>query len=290
MINLRLDNLKKSFHSQEVLSGIDLKMESSDGRIIGVIGKNGAGKSTLFKILSNIDKDYTGSFICEMNTAIKLGFLPEERSLPKFGSISDILLLWARIQGVEKADLNNKMEYWFKRVQLWELRGEKITSLSKGNQQKLQLACALIHEPNLIIFDEPFSGLDPNNQELVIDILNQFKNQGALILLSAHQLELVERISDICYLLTNGILDTIEPIRHNKNKNLLVECYDPTSLDGTSATLVKEHTYLIELENLGSNEKLILFELISKDTISIIKNNNLRNVFLEKLQQGESNE
>ena len=286
MPKLQLENVQKSYGSNSVLNEISLELNSPNGMIVGVVGKNGAGKSTLFKILSSIDKDYTGTFNFDFDGQMKLGFLPEERSLTKLGTISDILLLWARLQGVPEAEIKGKLEYWFQRVHLWDRKDEKMSSLSKGNQQKLQLACALINDPNLIIFDEPFSGLDPSNQELVIDILAECKARGALVLLSAHQLELVERIADKCFILTNGQLESMKPDLRLCEQELLIECSEPESLEGIAAVALENNTYLLQMEQLSPNDKDKLFGLFCSNVISVAQRSSLRNVFLQKVTTG----
>lgn len=286
MFKLHLDNLQKSYGSNSVLKEISLNLSSQGGMIIGVVGKNGAGKSTLFKILSSIDTDYTGSFSFECDSEIKLGFLPEERSLAKLGTIHDILLLWARIQGVRSEDIDDKIDFWLERTSLLERKNDKISELSKGNQQKLQLACSLLNDPNLIIFDEPFSGLDPSNQELVIEIINQFKAQGSLILLSAHQLELVERISDKNYILTNGHLEPFNIIKGISGKELTINCYQQNLMDGLEAARIGKNTYLIRLENLTPIKKDLLLNLFCENSISVTNNTSLRDVFLKKVNMG----
>lgn len=286
MINLFLDDVKKSYEDKNVLNGITISFESRKGTIIGVIGKNGAGKSTLFKILSQIDKSHQGQFKASTIEQIRLGFLPEDRSLAKLGSIHDILILWARIQGVPTKNIQSNVQSWLCRIGLWDNRNKNISSLSKGNQQKLQLACALIHEPNLIIFDEPFSGLDPSNQELVIEILEVFKNKGALIFLSAHQLELIERIADQCFLLTDGKLEVIQSTIGVSGNQLIIECCEPDLIEGIPVVYLKDSEYFIEVDKLNYQHKNDLFELFSNQSIKVVQTQSLRNVFLQKTSAG----
>jgi len=286
MISISLSNIKKSYGENNVLKGISLTFNCGKGNIIGVIGKNGSGKSTLFKILAKIDKSFIGELGIETKEQVRLGFLPEDRSLAKLGNIQDILTLWARIQSVPAKKIQKAVERWLVKTNLWSNRLDKISSLSKGNQQKLQLACALIHEPNLIIFDEPFSGLDPNNQELVIEILSEFRNSGALIFLSAHQLELVERIANQCFLLLDGNLEVIESSTENLQNELVIECYRPQLLQGIPIAKYKGAFYFIELDKISLLHKNILLDLFSNQEIKVAQTRSLRNIFLQKVQAG----
>lgn len=286
MINISLSGIKKRYHKKFVLKGISHTFESNKGKIIGVIGQNGAGKSTLFKILAQIDKSFIGELRITSTTQIRLGFLPEDRSLAKLGSIQDILTLWARIQGVQDNKIQFKVELWLLKTNLWNNKLDKISSLSKGNQQKLQLACALIHEPNLIIFDEPFSGLDPSNQEFVIDLFYEFKNNGALVFLSAHQLELIERVADQCFLLLDGSLDVVESSTVNLKNELVIECYNPKLMEEIPIVNHKDSFYFIELDTLNQQHKNILLELFSHQYIKVAKARSLRNIFLHKISTG----
>ncbi|AMJ76639.1 ABC transporter ATP-binding protein [Alteromonas stellipolaris] len=223
MPKLKLDHINRSYGSNHVLNDLSLSLEFDEGAIVGIVGKNGAGKSTLLRILANIDDQHTGTFKVEVQnseiaTKYDVGFLPEERSLPKFGTVFNVLMLWAELRGYKGPHCKKLVETWLSKVNLEDVAGTPIKKLSKGNNQKLQLACCLLHSPKFIIFDEPFSGLDPANQELVMELLIEQKQNGSLIIISAHQLELLERLCDVSYLMVHGTLKMFE--KNNLSKKV----------------------------------------------------------------------
>lgn len=185
---LEVRSLEKSFGSKQVLFGIDF--QARPGRILGLVGKNGAGKTTIFHSILKF-LEYQGEIGLDgqdirQETYARIGYLPEERSLmPKLTVLEQVRYL-ATLKGMDAKEVKEKLPQWMKRLEVKGKLTDKIKSLSKGNQQKIQLIITLIHEPDLIILDEPFSGLDPVNTELLKQVIFQEKERGATIIFSDH--------------------------------------------------------------------------------------------------------
>ena len=182
-----------------------------DGEIVALLGPNGAGKSSIVRMLVGFtfpDKGVIEISDSEQVTHTipkhKLGYLPEDRGLFLDRSLHENLMYLARLRGLSTQKSETKISYWLQRFDLTDRAKEPLKSLSKGNQQKIQLISAVLHEPKVAILDEPFSGLDPINQEIVVSIIKEFRDKGMTVLLSAHQMNLVERLADRVVLMNLG--------------------------------------------------------------------------------------
>ncbi|MDO4662934.1 MAG: ATP-binding cassette domain-containing protein [Tissierellia bacterium] len=214
---LKVSNLTKKFASLKAID--NLSFEVYEGEVLGIIGQNGAGKSTLFRSIMNYFTDYTGEILFKDKPVKKIKleqivFLPEERSLDEKSTIKDQIKFFGKLNKKKVSDqkIEQMLEYF-------EVKGkptDKIKSLSKGNMQKVQLICALIYEPEFVILDEPFSGLDPYNINLLQNIILDYKNKGKTIIFSSHNMENVEKVSDRLLMLKDGkkeLYGTIKEIR-----------------------------------------------------------------------------
>lgn len=204
---LQVEQLSKTFGDFKALDNLSLTIE--DGKILGLIGQNGAGKTTSFRlILDFLAKDsgkilWNGQPLTEKDYSI-IGYLPEERGLYPKVSIEEQLLFFAALRGKKKAEIAPKIDEWMEKFQVKGKKADKVKSLSKGNQQKVQLIATLIHEPKLVILDEPFSGLDPVNAELLKDGIIELKGKGSCVIFSSHNMDNVEKICDNLIMLRNG--------------------------------------------------------------------------------------
>lgn len=207
---IRATGLQMNFGTRRILDGIDLDVPR--GSVTAVIGQNGAGKSTTFRIVGGLLHADAGMVHVMDGTARRrvrpsdIGFLPEERSLFQDVKVRETLQFWGELRGLSAKAARLSSTYWLERFDLVSCAQVRVSSLSKGNQQKLQLAACLIHAPGYVILDEPFSGLDPANQELIADLLDELASSGAGVLLSAHQLSLVEAAATEIFVLHNGVL------------------------------------------------------------------------------------
>lgn len=216
---LEVEGLTKWFGDLLALDDVSFKIP--DGKILGLIGQNGAGKSTTFRLILNfIDMNegtvlWDGKPLTEKDYNI-IGYLPEERGLYPKVTIEDQLIYFGRLRGKKKKEIIPLIDKWMDKFQVKGKKTDKVKSLSKGNQQKVQLIATLIHEPKLIILDEPFSGLDPVNAELLKEGILELKEKGSCVIFSSHNMENVEKICDHLIMLRNGemVLDgTVQSIR-----------------------------------------------------------------------------
>ena len=207
---LQITNLTKQFKKIKAVDNISLKVQKGD--IYGFLGPNGAGKTTSIRMIMGIIKPDNGSIKLngrDINTINrkKLGYLPEDRGLYQKQNLSEILYYFGCLKGLDKKDSMNRANLWLERFYLDDQKGRKIEELSKGNQQKIQFIIALLHDPQLIILDEPFTGLDPVNQILLKEVIKEKQEEGKTIIFSTHQMEQVERLcNNICLINKGNIL------------------------------------------------------------------------------------
>ncbi|HEV2835908.1 MAG TPA: ATP-binding cassette domain-containing protein [Pyrinomonadaceae bacterium] len=203
-VTVQLDRVSKSFGDFTAVKELSLTVRA--GRVFGLLGPNGAGKTTTIRMIVNITAPDTGSisvFGQKINAALqnRIGYLPEERGLYRRMKVVDQLRFFAELKNVRGKNVEKKIDEWLARVKLSEWKTKRSMELSKGMQQKIQFLTAVLHEPDLLILDEPFSGLDPINLELLKEIVLDLKRAGKTIIFSTHQMEVAEKIcDDICLL------------------------------------------------------------------------------------------
>jgi ABC-2 type transport system ATP-binding protein len=207
-VYLSVDQISKKYKTTQAVDRLSFQVER--GKIFAFLGPNGAGKSTSVRMLLGLIRPDSGSIRFhdladgQRPSPNAMGYLPEERGLYLDRSVLDNLVYLGRLRGMDKQAAKDKASVWLKRFDLLERQDEKVSALSKGNQQKVQLIAAILHDPEVAILDEPFSGLDPINQEKMLEILRELKARGTTILLSAHQMALVERLADDLLLMSHG--------------------------------------------------------------------------------------
>jgi ABC-2 type transport system ATP-binding protein len=205
---LAVRNVVKQFRGVRAVDGVSFEVHK--GTITGLLGRNGAGKTTTIRMVTGIFHPDRGSIEALGSPAgapavrDRIGYLPEERGLYKTMKVQDHLLFLGEIKGRRHAEAKAVAERWLRRLELWDRRDAKIEELSKGNQQKVQLVGALVHGPELLVLDEPMSGLDPVNVVVVRRILAELKSEGRTILLSTHMMELAENMADEVVLIHDG--------------------------------------------------------------------------------------
>src|SRR6266550_3399221 len=202
---LSANNIVKSFGPVRAVDGISFSVRS--GTITGLLGRNGAGKTTTIRMITGIFLPDSGSIewnASGRNPQDHIGYLPEERGLYRQMKIRELLLFLAEIKDRRGRDVVASIEQWLKRFELWDKRDAKVEELSKGNQQKVQLIGTLLHDPELIILDEPQSGLDPINMVIVRNLLRELKDEGRTILLSTHMMGEAEKMADDIVLIHRG--------------------------------------------------------------------------------------
>jgi ABC-2 type transport system ATP-binding protein len=224
---LELNHLKKYFATQKAVDDISLTIDK--GQIFGLLGPNGAGKTTLIRMITGIFYPDEGQIIFDgkkfdpVNDIGKIGYMPEERGLYKKMKIGEQTLYLAQLKGLSKSEATAKIKEWFVKFDMNSWWNKKVEDLSKGMSQKLQFVTTVLHEPKLIILDEPFSGLDPVNTNLIKDEIYNLAKKGATIIFSTHRMEQVEEICDHIALVNKGqkILDgTVQNIKQVYKENL----------------------------------------------------------------------
>lgn len=224
---LELKNIHKSFGEKQVLKGISLTAES--GKAFGLLGRNGAGKTTSIRILMDVFPADSGEVL--FNGApidygkVQFGYLPEERGLYPKKRIIDQLVYFAELKGMGRSEAVRSVDYWLDRLGMQEARNKRLDTLSKGNQQKIQLITALAHDPQIVILDEPFSGLDPVNAMLLKDVVKEEIGRGKIVLFSSHQMNYIEEFCDRIAILNGGrvvLTGDLHEIKRNYPRNRLV--------------------------------------------------------------------
>ena len=218
-MTLKIDKVRKSFGDKIAVD--NLNMVVKPGEVMGLIGQNGAGKTTTFRMILNFISADQGRITWQdgpINQEIKqkIGFLPEERGLYQKMTVEDQILYFAELHGMKRADARLKLQDWMKRLEVVGEPMDKVQTLSKGNAQKIQFIATLIHEPEFLILDEPFTGLDPVNTELLRNEIKRSRDKGSAVIFSNHNMSDVELLSDHLLMLKGGqtILNgTVEDIR-----------------------------------------------------------------------------
>jgi ABC-2 type transport system ATP-binding protein len=266
---LEVQGLKKYYASQKAVD--DLSFSLAPGSIFGLLGPNGAGKTTLIRMITGIFFPDEGQILLNgkkfdpVNDVATIGYMPEERGLYKKMKIGEQAVYLARLKGLSNAEATRRVKEWFVKFEMQTWWNKKVEDLSKGMSQKLQFVTTVLHEPKLIILDEPFSGLDPVNANLIKDEIYRLAQNGASIIFSTHRMEQVEEICDHIILMNKGvkILDgTVKEVRQQFKENLYRVGFDQALNELPSSSLYevvgKEKEYLVIrlAENTGSNQVL----------------------------------
>jgi ABC-2 type transport system ATP-binding protein len=233
---LEVNHLKKYYATQKAVD--DISFSLAPGSIFGLLGPNGAGKTTLIRMITGIlfpdegEISFQGRPFDPVNDILSIGYMPEERGLYKKMKIGEQALYLARLKGLSKQEAMEKVKQWFVRFDMQSWWNKKVEDLSKGMSQKLQFVTTVLHTPKLIILDEPFSGLDPVNANLIKDEIFNLAKNGASIIFSTHRMEQVEEICDHIILVNKGskILDgTVKQVKQQFKENLFSIGYDTTN-------------------------------------------------------------
>jgi ABC-2 type transport system ATP-binding protein len=272
---LELKNLKKYFSTQKAVDDISFSVEK--GSIFGLLGPNGAGKTTLIRMITGIFYPDEGEIIFDgkkfdpSNDVAHIGYMPEERGLYKKMKIGEQTLYLSQLKGLSKNDALKKIKQWFIKFEMESWWNKKVQDLSKGMSQKLQFVTTVLHEPKLIILDEPFSGLDPVNTNLIKDEIFKLAQDGSTIIFSTHRMEQVEEICDHIVLVNKGkkILDgTVKQVKQDFKENLFSVGAEqmPSSLNGTAPFEVvgtKDHFLIVRIKE-GNKPNNVLQYLLQQ--------------------------
>ncbi len=263
-MRLEVRNLRKNFGEKEVLHGISFSIES--GKALGLLGRNGAGKTTTIRILMDVFKANAGTITMDGKPFrpkdYQIGYLPEERGLyPKKGVQEQILYL-AALRGLDRKTAKKQAAYWLERMGVAEYAAKKLETLSKGNQQKVQLAQTLVCQPDIIILDEPFSGLDPVNSQVLKDVIREQIQDGKLVIFSSHQMGYVEEFCEDIVLINHGdvVLEgNLKDIKKAYGKNRLVISFEEMPEDSAIRQMQQKLGDLVHFT--GKRQQEIIVEL-----------------------------
>lgn len=294
-MGLEVKNVNKNFGTKHAVDNISFTIDKPGA--FGLLGTNGAGKTTTIRmILGIIKKDsgiinWNGEEVKREN--VNFGYLPEERGIYPKIKIYDQLMYFAKLKGMNKIDADKSIKYWLKRLQLEEYINMTAEKLSKGNQQKVQFITAVMHNPELIVLDEPFSGLDPINTELLKDIMIELINKNKYIIMSSHQMSSIEEFCSDLVILDRGktvVKGNLNKIKNSYNANK-IEIESLKNIDdlikelGLSVIFAKDNVYEISIKDEEEGHKL--YSLLAENNIKInkfeIKRPSLHDIFIEKV-------
>lgn len=290
-MKLELRNIDKSFGEKEVLKGVSFIAEG--GRAFGLLGRNGAGKTTSIRILMNVFPANGGEVLIDGEPIdydkIGIGYLPEERGLYPKKVIIDQLVYFAELKGMSAKEATRSVDYWLERLGMSEYRNKKLDTLSKGNQQKIQLITALAHDPDIVILDEPFSGLDPVNAMLLKDVVKEQIAKGKIVLFSSHQMSYIEEFCDSIAIINAGKVavsgDLHEIKRTYPRDKIVVSTVSPEKIKselGDACTEREDGTLLIKLGSPDEKQAMMrrLIESYDIDEIKVFEPS-LNDIFVE---------
>lgn len=274
---LQVEHLRKTFGNKVAVDDVSFEIQPST--ILGIVGQNGSGKTTVFRMILNFLTPENNGRVLWQNNPMQMatvyntvGYLPEERGLYEKMTIEQQIMYFARLRGMKKADINNKIDEWMTKFNVKGDRKDKIKTLSKGNQQKVQLIATLIHEPALVILDEPFSGLDPVNAEYLMHGILELRDKGSCIIFSSHNMANVQAICDTVIMIDNGqqkLYGTIDEVRKSYGQTRLFvkadgwQAENLKALEGVTNVLEVapgEYKLMLADETYGRS----LFDIISK--------------------------
>ena len=276
---LEAQQLKKYFATQKAVD--DISFSVSPGSIFGLLGPNGAGKTTLLRMITGIIYPDAGNIIFDgkkfdpLKDIERIGYMPEERGLYKKMKIGEQALYLAQLKGLRKADATRLIKEWFTRLEMESWWTKKVEDLSKGMSQKLQFVTTVLHNPKLIILDEPFSGLDPVNSNLIKDEIFNLAKNGATVIFSTHRMEQVEEICNHIVLVNKGkkILDgTVKEVKQNFKENLFRISFDamPLNTNNDAFTIVKQnddYSLVVKINNGYTPNDILRYFLQSNANI-----------------------
>lgn len=205
-MKLEVKNITKTFGEKEILKGISFSVES--GKALGLLGRNGAGKTTTIRILMDVFHANSGELLLDgepfVQRNVQIGYLPEERGLYPKREVLEQMVYLARLRGVSKKQAIANAKRWLERLEVAEYETKLLETLSKGNQQKVQLASTLVCDPDIVILDEPFSGLDPVNSQILQEVVQELITDGKIVIFSSHQMSYVEEFCEDIVIINHG--------------------------------------------------------------------------------------
>lgn len=276
---LELKNIEKSFGELKVLDKISFRAEG--GKAFGILGRNGAGKTTTIRIIMDVFPADSGEILLDGkaidHNRIGIGYLPEERGLYPKKPIIDQLVYFAELKGMKTKDAVKSVDFWLERLEMSQYRNKRLDVLSKGNQQKIQLITALAHDPDIIILDEPFSGLDPVNAMVLKEIVNEQIAKGKIVLFSSHQMNYIEEFCDSIAILNNGKIalsgDIVSIKREYPRDRLVIRSQSNDKIKSEldlPYTVTKNGDLIVKL-NSPDDKRAVMSHIVEKYDVDEVK-------------------
>lgn len=289
---LKVENVSKYYGDIKAVDNLSFTIEP--GEIFGLLGVNGAGKTTTFRMIMGLLEPNSGVITIngkklDYELGEKIGFLTEERSLLTKLTVKEQIIYYGTLKGMKESDILKKLDYWLERFGVSEYKTRKIKELSKGNQQKIQFITAIIHEPDLLVLDEPFTGLDPINVESFMKVIREFKEKGKMIIFSSHRMEHVELFCEKLVILKKGkavLSGKLSEIKKNYRKKIIrvVGDVDIDSLKKIKGVIDVDKENLEVVIKIESDEFINnVFEVIKKSpniTKFLVEDASLNEIFL----------
>lgn len=261
-MKLEVKDITKSFGDKQVLHGISFEVQS--GRALGLLGRNGAGKTTTIRILMDVFRANSGEVLLDGEKFNQrkhlIGYLPEERGLYPKKKVIEQMVYLGRIRGISKSEAVANSKKWLKRLGVLEYENAKLETLSKGNQQKVQLASTLVCDPDIVILDEPFSGLDPVNSKILQDVVMELIGQNKIVIFSSHQMSYVEEFCKDIVIINKGdvvLSGDLDNIKREFGKNQLVVSAVDKTLDDLENIINEHMSDILEITGRTKEELII---------------------------------
>lgn len=263
-MKLELKNIHKSFDGKEVLKGVNFSVQS--GRALGLLGRNGAGKTTSIRIIMDIFHANEGEVLLDGKpfepSQNQVGYLPEERGMYPKKTVIEQMVYFAKLRGMEKKKAVESAKKWLERLEVSEYEKRKMDTLSKGNQQKVQLAATLVCEPDIVVLDEPFSGLDPVNSQILKDVIRELIAEGKIVIFSSHQMSYVEEFCEDIAIVNHGeivLSGNLDDIKEEYGKGRKILSAQNMTIPELEKCCVERLSDVLEVE--GRNKHNIIFLL-----------------------------
>lgn len=292
---LKVNHISKSYGSIKAIN--DLSFEVSEGEIFGLLGVNGAGKTTTFRMIVGLLEPDDGTITLnnkniDYDITDDIGFLTEERSLFIKMSVLEQILFYGNLKGLDNKEIEKRLDYWLDKLKITEYKNEKIKNLSKGNQQKIQFIAAVINEPKLLILDEPFTGLDPFNVEILMQALREMAKKGTIVIFSSHRMEHVEMFCDRLLILVKGdkVLEgSLKEIKDNYLKKSIrikgeVDVKGIKEIKGVEKVIKTSDDIIVKVSNMEVVSKVFNVIKNGKNIIKFeVEDPSLNEIFISKV-------
>lgn len=281
---LSIKNISKNYGDTEALKGLSLKIDNGD--IYGLLGPNGSGKTTTIRIILSIIFPDSGEVEMDFE---RVGYLPEERGLYPNMRIDELIYFFGELRGMERPLIKEKMQFWLEKLELKERIEDEVQSLSKGLKQRLHLLISVLHDPDFLILDEPFTGLDPIAIKGLRDLINELRNRGKTVLLSTHWMDQAEQLCDKVCLIKEGekiYEGGLKDLKDSHRKEeIYLELLDPSVLEDTEILTIlkeKDNGFIVKpgkphgelLRELSSSTEVLEFRILAPD---------LEEIFIEEV-------